>query len=87
MRVSTRCSPFGVEAHRRAVSERLLEQYFQDGSASAFVDQMLHADCMTRLADHQLPITDKMAMAHSLELRSPFLDRRVLSLQCASRRT
>jgi len=38
---------------------------------------MLHADCMTRLSDHQLPITDKMAMAHSLELRSPFLDRRV----------
>jgi len=60
-----------------ATSERLLEQYFQDGSASAFVDRMLHADCMTRLADGQLPITDKMAMAHSLELRSPFLDRRV----------
>jgi len=60
-----------------ATSERLLEQYFQDGSASAFVDRMLHADCMTRLADHQLPAPDKMAMAHSLELRSPFLDRRV----------
>jgi asparagine synthase (glutamine-hydrolysing) len=60
-----------------ATSERLLEQYFRDGSASAFIDRMLHADCMTRLADHQLPITDKMAMAHSLELRSPFLDRRV----------
>jgi asparagine synthase (glutamine-hydrolysing) len=59
------------------ISERLLEQYFTDGSATAFVDRMLHADCMTRLADHQLPITDKMAMAHSLELRSPFLDRRV----------
>jgi asparagine synthase (glutamine-hydrolysing) len=60
-----------------AASERLLEQYFSDGSASAFVDRMLHADCMTRLSDNQLPITDKMAMAHSLELRSPFLDRRV----------
>jgi asparagine synthase (glutamine-hydrolysing) len=60
-----------------ATSERLLEQYFHDGSASAFVDRMLHADCMTRLSDGQLPITDKMAMAHSLELRSPFLDRRV----------
>jgi asparagine synthase (glutamine-hydrolysing) len=61
-----------------AMSERLLEQYFLDGSASAFVDRMLHADCMTRLSDGQLPITDKMAMAHSLELRSPFLDRRVV---------
>jgi asparagine synthase (glutamine-hydrolysing) len=60
-----------------AMSEQLLEQYFRDGSAAAFVDRMLHADCMTRLSDGQLPITDKMAMAHSLELRSPFLDRRV----------
>jgi asparagine synthase (glutamine-hydrolysing) len=61
----------------RSMSERLLEQYFKDGSASAFIDRMLHTDCMTRLADHQLPIADKMSMAHSLELRSPFLDRRV----------
>jgi asparagine synthase (glutamine-hydrolysing) len=61
----------------RSESERLLEQYFQDGCAEAFVDRMLHADCMTRLADHQLPIADRMSMAHSLELRNPFLDRRV----------
>ncbi|MGH8249909.1 MAG: asparagine synthase (glutamine-hydrolyzing) [Steroidobacteraceae bacterium] len=58
-------------------SERLLEQFFNDGSARTFLDRMLHTDCMTRLADHQLPIVDKMAMAHSLELRNPFLDRRV----------
>jgi asparagine synthase (glutamine-hydrolysing) len=60
-----------------SVSERLLEQYFNDGSADAALDRMLHADCMTRLSDNQLPITDRMSMAHSLELRSPFLDRRV----------
>ena len=59
------------------VSERILEQYFSDGSAGTFLDRMLHTDCMTRLAEHQLPIVDKMAMAHSLELRNPFLDRRV----------
>jgi asparagine synthase (glutamine-hydrolysing) len=62
----------------QTMSERLLEQYFTDGSAAAFIDRMLHADCMTRLADHQLPIVDKMSMAHSLELRSPLLDRRVV---------
>ncbi len=61
----------------KANSEQLLKQYFEDGSASAFLDKMLHADCMTRLADHQLPIVDKMSMAHSLEVRSPFLDRRI----------
>ncbi len=61
----------------REVSERLLQQYFANGAPAEFLDRMLHADCMTRLADHQLPIADKMSMAHSLELRNPFLDRRV----------
>jgi asparagine synthase (glutamine-hydrolysing) len=60
-----------------APSEQLLARYFEDGAASTLVDRMLHADCMTRLADHQLPIVDRMSMAHSLEVRSPFLDRRV----------
>jgi asparagine synthase (glutamine-hydrolysing) len=58
-------------------SEQLLARYFGDGAADALVDRMLHADCMTRLADHQLPIVDRMSMAHSLEVRSPFLDHRV----------
>lgn len=58
-------------------SETLLEEYFRDGCAEAFVDKMLHADFMTRLADHQLPIVDRMSMAHSLEVRNPFLDHRV----------
>jgi asparagine synthase (glutamine-hydrolysing) len=63
---------------RSEESERLLVEFFEDGAASAFVDKMLHADCMTRLADHQLPIVDKMSMVHSLEARSPFLDRRIV---------
>jgi asparagine synthase (glutamine-hydrolysing) len=59
------------------VSEELLRQYFEDGCAEQTLDRMLHADAMTRLSDNQLPITDRMSMAHSLELRSPFVDRRV----------
>jgi asparagine synthase (glutamine-hydrolysing) len=61
----------------RRESERMLEEFFLDGSARAFVDRMLHADCSTRLSDHQLPIVDRMSMAHSLEVRNPFLDHRV----------
>ena len=57
-------------------SEDILKDLFADGSAEAFIDQMLHADCMTRLSEHSLPIVDKMSMAHSLEVRCPFLDRR-----------
>jgi asparagine synthase (glutamine-hydrolysing) len=61
----------------RSVSEHLLRRYFEDGSASDPLDCILHADCSTRLTENQLPIVDRMSMAHSLELRSPFLDRRV----------
>jgi asparagine synthase (glutamine-hydrolysing) len=62
------------------VSEQLLERYFTDGCASAFIDRMLHADCMTRIGDDDLPTTDHLSMAHSLELRSPFLDRRLAEI-------
>ncbi|MEJ2080291.1 MAG: asparagine synthase (glutamine-hydrolyzing) [Acidobacteriota bacterium] len=58
-------------------STQILEAHFEDGSADQFIDQMLHTDCMTRLSEHSLPIVDRMSMAHSLEVRSPFLDRRV----------
>jgi asparagine synthase (glutamine-hydrolysing) len=70
----TRAAWAGLE---REVSERLLARYFEDGCATQFLDKVLHADCATRLAENQLPIVDKLSMAHSLELRSPFLDRRV----------
>ena len=62
---------------QRDSSEQMLRLYFDDGCASAFLDRMLHVDCRTRLTENQLPIVDRMSMAHSLELRSPFLDRRV----------
>jgi asparagine synthase (glutamine-hydrolysing) len=61
----------------RDSSEQMLRLYFDDGCAHAFLDRMLHVDCRTRLTENQLPIVDRMSMAHSLELRSPFLDRRV----------
>ena len=58
-------------------SESLLEEFFRDGCAGDLVDRMLHTDFSTRLAEHQLPIVDRMSMAFSLEARNPFLDRRV----------
>ena len=71
---------FAPETWRRigaAESEQLLDEYFSNSGPVELVDKMLHTDCMTRLAEHQLPIVDRMAMAHSLEVRNPFLDRRV----------
>jgi asparagine synthase (glutamine-hydrolysing) len=62
------------------ISEQLLDEYFSDGSAHDFVDRMMHADLMTRIADNDLLTTDRLSMAHRLELRSPFLDRRVANV-------
>jgi asparagine synthase (glutamine-hydrolysing) len=74
---------FSTECWRdleRQRSECLLDGYFSDGSALHALDCMLHADLATRIADNDLPTTDRLSMAHSLELRSPLLDRRVAEL-------
>jgi asparagine synthase (glutamine-hydrolysing) len=64
----------GLERDR---SEDLVRLLFEDGRADNLIDRMLHVDCQTRLSENQLPTVDHMSMAHSLELRSPFVDRRV----------
>jgi asparagine synthetase B (glutamine-hydrolysing) len=74
---------FSAECWRdleRQRSERLLDGYFSDGSAVHALDCMLHADLATWIADDDLPTTDRLSMVHSLELRSPLLDRRVAEL-------
>jgi asparagine synthase (glutamine-hydrolysing) len=39
---------------------------------------MLYTDLMTRVADHNLVMSDRMSMASSLEVRSPFVDPRLV---------
>jgi asparagine synthase (glutamine-hydrolysing) len=38
---------------------------------------MLYADSLVRLPDHPVMILDRMAMAHGLEARAPFMDHRL----------
>jgi asparagine synthase (glutamine-hydrolysing) len=54
-------------------SDAIVSQ-FENGVAEDPIDRMLYADFMTRLPEHSLMLTDRMSMAHGLELRSPFLD-------------
>jgi asparagine synthase (glutamine-hydrolysing) len=50
-----------------------------DGTASAGVlDRLLFLNLRTYLLDDLLPKVDRMAMAHALEVRSPFLDTALL---------
>ncbi len=53
-------------------------RHFDADCVSELVDRMLYTDVMTRLPDHLLVILDRMAMAHSLEGRSPYVDYRVV---------
>jgi asparagine synthase (glutamine-hydrolysing) len=53
-------------------------RFFDADNATDLVDRMLFTDLMTRMADHGLPIVDRMSMAHSLETRSPLVDPQVV---------
>ncbi len=54
-------------------TEKVLK-FFEAECVSELVDRMLYTDVMTRLPDHLLVILDRMAMAHGLEGRSPYVD-------------
>lgn len=48
--------------------------YFDAQNVDSLVDRMLYTDLMMRVPDHNLVIGDRMSMAWSLEVRSPFVD-------------
>lgn len=55
-------------------TEEVITQPFHNAPATDPIDRMLYVDYVTRLPEHSLMLTDRMTMAHSLELRSPLLD-------------
>jgi asparagine synthase (glutamine-hydrolysing) len=65
-------------------SAGIIAAHFDDAAGGDDpIDKMLYADYMTRLAEHSLMLTDRMTMAHGLELRSPFLDHELVELMAA----
>ena len=76
-----------TEKFRREVAafdpEAAIQHYYDGQQAEEIVDRMLYADCMLRLPDHPVMISDRMTMAHGLEARSPFLDHKLAEF-CAS---
>ena len=49
------------------------------------IDSLKRVDLMTFCSDHICKKTDEMSMAHSLEVRAPFLDRRILEFGLSHR--
>jgi asparagine synthase (glutamine-hydrolysing) len=55
-------------------SDARVMRYFNASNVTDLVDRMLYTDLMIRVADHNLVMSDRMSMACSLEVRSPFVD-------------
>jgi len=64
-------------------SSDVITEQFNRAPADDPIDRMLYADYMTRLPEHSLMLTDRMTMAHGLELRSPFLDHELVSFMAS----
>jgi asparagine synthase (glutamine-hydrolysing) len=55
-------------------AEAAIAEPFKQASADAPLHRMLYADMVTRLPEHTLLLTDRLSMAHGLEMRAPLLD-------------
>ncbi len=67
----------------RKDSAEVIATQFEHADADDPLDRMLYADIMTRLPEHSLMLSDRMTMAHGLELRSPYLDHELVELMAA----
>lgn len=58
--------------------ESLIAEAYETALAKNPVDHMLSADNRIRMPDHPVMISDRMTMAHGLEVRSPLMDHSVV---------
>lgn len=58
----------------------LLQSIWDESAGNGARDRVLELDVRTQLADEFLHMTDRFAMAHSLEARTPFLDHELVEL-------
>jgi asparagine synthase (glutamine-hydrolysing) len=67
----------------RDFEKSLIDDFFHSGNAEHTMDKLLYFDIKTYLPEDILACTDRMSMHHSLEVRVPFIDHRVVEY-CAT---
>lgn len=60
-------------------TDRFIAEHHDSDVCNTELDRLMYTEQMTRMAEHDLRIADRMSMAHSLELRAPIMDRHVMS--------
>lgn len=71
---------FSRENAKMIDTSKLLYRHFTDAQGDGVRDQCAVTDIGTQLADEFLAMTDRFSMAHSLEVRPPFLDNDLVDL-------
>lgn len=71
-----------MKAHFKNVMESLKTMY-ETAPADDPLDKIFYMDLKTYLADDVLALTDRMSMQHSLEVRVPFIDHKIIEF-CAT---
>jgi len=65
-------------------SDGITSRYLHDSSVRSLLNRLLLAESKTSLVDNLLLKTDRMAMAHSLEARVPYLDHKLVEYACST---
>lgn len=69
-----------IEETRDHITAESYIHAWADGSARKGLDRFLYVDQRTHMMDEFLVKVDRLSMAHSLEVRPPFLDHRLVEL-------
>lgn len=63
-------------------TEYLIDRLADIQNETSWLNRMLYWEMTSFLVDHNLNYTDKMAMAHGVEVRVPFLDNELVEFAC-----